>query len=168
MNKKGHVINAAVLSIGVAILLGPSSAIGLAHSIAVVTPPIVLGALFPDIDTAFGTHRRTFHNLLVLVVAISFPVFFDNLQYVWIGITTHYLLDLLGNVKGMALFYPYPEFYDIPIGVNVTSRWADVVTLTVTGLELAAIATVIKLGYRSQIAEPNITALWVELVTTLG
>lgn len=156
MNEKGHTINAVLLSTGLAILLEP----GFTHHTIVtwlaVTPPIVLGAIFPDLDTTFGTHRQTFHNLIVLGIAITYPYLFGNLHYVWIGILTHYILDLCGNVKGMAIFYPSSKFYDIPVGVRVDSQWADIVTLLVSIFELIAIGLIIHFGYRSQLATPSL------------
>ena len=142
MNEKGHVINAVLLGIGVGIILDPSLTTATAQQIGTVTVPIVLGALFPDIDTTFGTHRKTFHNAFVLAVFVSFPHLTGNLHYVWIGIATHYVLDLLGNIKGMAVFYPIPGYYDIPIGVPIDSRWADFVTVAVTAFELTILAGV--------------------------
>jgi hypothetical protein len=154
MNEKGHVINAALLGVGVGVILDPSLTLGTARTVVTVTVPIVLGALFPDIDTTFGTHRRTFHNLAVLGVFVAFPALVDNLHYVWIGVATHYVLDLLGNVRGMALFFPYPTFVDVPVGVSVDSPWADVVTLAVTALELAALAAVATVLDRALLATP--------------
>jgi len=61
-------------------------------------------------------------------------------------VLTHYVLDLGGNVRGMALLYPWPEEYDVPVGVNVDSPWADVVTLAVTGVELALVWAVLETG----------------------
>lgn len=159
MNERGHVVNAVVISIGVGIILEWSISVGTIVTIAEVTPPILLGALFPDIDTSFGTHRKTFHNVWVLGIAIAFPSLFNNLHFVWIGITTHYLLDLLGNVKGVAFFYPFGEYYDIPIGVSTSSKWADVVTLAVTTFELGLLAAVVYFGHQTQLAGPGLSAL---------
>jgi len=155
MNKRGHVINAVLLSLGVGYILEPRLSPALLVAIAKVSPPIVLGALFPDLDTAFGQHRKTFHNVWVLGLALAFPYFFENLQFVWIGITTHYVLDLLGNIKGMGILYPLPGFYDIPVGVNINSKWADVVTLLVTAFELVILATLAILGHQAQFATPQ-------------
>jgi len=144
VNKRGHVVNAVLLSIGLAVLLEGRGALPTAEVLFAVGIPVTLGALFPDIDTAFGTHRQTFHNLLTLGVFAAFPLVFGNLQYVWIGVATHYVLDLCGNVRGMALFYPWSEEYDVPVGVNVDSPLADVVTLAVTGVELAVVWAVLE------------------------
>ena len=144
MNKRGHLVNAALLSVGLAVLFGGGTALPTLEALLVVGVPVTLGALIPDIDTAVGSHRKTFHNLLTLGVFAAFPIVFGNLQYVWIGVATHYVLDLLGANRGMALFYPWPEEYDVPVGVNVDSPWADVVTLIVTGVELAVVWVVLQ------------------------
>lgn len=136
MNKQAHLINGAILSVGIAVMLEPGLGRGTLTTLIAIGVPLVIGVLFPDVDTAIGYHRRTFHNLPVLALFILFPLVFDNLHYVWLGILTHYILDLLGNVQGIALLYPYPKQFDIPIGVSVNSPFANVVTLTVTGLEL--------------------------------
>ncbi len=139
MNKRDHVINAALLAVGLGVALEPALDRGTAATVGAVAVPVVLGALFPDVDTAFGSHRKTFHNLLTLGVFAAFPLYFDNLHWVWVGVATHYVLDLCGNVRGMAVLYPWPEEYDVPVGVTVNSPWATVVTLVVTAAELAAI-----------------------------
>jgi hypothetical protein len=161
MNKRDHVVNAVLLSAGTAVLLGvvPSATAGEtpalsaaalpALALAVVTEtvrfgvPVTLGALFPDVDTAFGRHRKTFHNALVLATFLAFPAWFGNLRYVWIGVLTHLVLDFLGSARGVALFYPLSsEEYSFPGGVATSSRWATPVTVAVTALELAALAAV--------------------------
>lgn len=159
MNKRGHVVNAVLLGVGTGVLLEPSGSIATVQSAVTVAVPVVLGALFPDIDTTFGTHRKTFHNVWVLALFVAFPYFTGNLSYVWLGVATHYALDLLGNVKGMAVLYPYPEMYDIPVGVPVTSKWADVVTLLVTAFELAVVAAVIGAGRAGLLARPSVAHL---------
>lgn len=164
MNKRDHVVNAVVLSIGVGILLAQPLSMGTFEVVIGVAPPIVLGALLPDLDTAFGDHRKTFHNIWVLGFAVSFPHFFGNLYYVWIGVLTHYTLDLLGNRSGMGIFYPFPGFYDIPVGVNVDSRWAGLVTLLVTAAELAVVFVLVDAGMQSQLATPELPAVLMELV----
>lgn len=140
MNKNGHVLNAVLLSVGLGYVFYPAGDVPTFRMIAEVTVPIVLGALFPDVDTAFGKHRKTFHNLPVLAVVFAYPVYFGNLQYVWVGVATHYVLDLFGSKRGLALLYPYEKEFSFPVGVSVSSRWATPVTVVVTGLELAAVA----------------------------
>ena len=137
MNKRDHVLNAVLLAVGMGVLLAPALDETTARTIAMVGVPVVLGAMVPDIDTAIGDHRKTFHNFLTLGIFVAFPFVFGNLHFVWIGVATHYVLDLMGNVRGMALFYPWPREYDIPVGVTVDSKWATVVTLLVTAFELA-------------------------------
>ncbi len=143
MNERGHVINAVLLSVGIAVILEGRLAVPPWQALLAVGVPVTLGALFPDIDTSFGTHRKTFHNLATLGAFVAFPVVFYNLQFVWIGVATHYVLDMLGNVRGMALFYPWSREFDVPVGVSVSSRWAGPVTLAVTAFELAVVAAVV-------------------------
>jgi len=159
MNEKGHVINALGLGVGLGVLLEPSLTVATLRSVLKAGVPVLLGALFPDIDTTFGTHRKTLHNLPVLLLFAAFPVYFGNLFFVWLGILTHYVLDLLGNVKGMAVFYPHGELYDVPVGVSVTSTWADVVTLLVTAFELAVAAAIVHYGYRGILGTPSLSGL---------
>ena len=146
MNKRGHVVNAVLLSAGLAVLLEGETGVPTVQVLLAVGVPVTLGALFPDVDTAFGTHRKTFHNLLTLGTFVAFPLVFGNLTLVWIGVFTHYVLDLCGTDRGMALFYPWPEEYDVPVGVNVDSPWADVVTLAVTGVELVVVWALLESG----------------------
>ena len=140
MNKRGHVLNAVLLSIGLGYVLEPSGDVPTFVTIAELSAPIVLGALFPDVDTAFGSHRKTLHNLLVLGVFVAYPFVFDNLRFVWVGVATHYVLDMLGSRRGIALFYPWEKEFNLPVGVPVSSKWADLVTVVVTGVELAVLA----------------------------
>ncbi|MFC6725682.1 metal-dependent hydrolase [Halobium palmae] len=142
MNKRGHVLNAALLAVGIGYVLEPAGDVPTFVRIAEISVPIVLGALFPDVDTAFGKHRKTLHNLAVLGLFLAYPLVFDNLRYVWVGILTHYVLDLLGSRRGIALFYPFEREYSLPFGVPVRSKWADAVTLAVTVVEVVAFAVV--------------------------
>ena len=140
MNKKGHVLNAVLLAIGLGYILVPAGDVPTFAKIAQLSVPVTLGALFPDVDTAFGRHRKTLHNLTVLAVFVAYPIVFDNLHFVWIGIATHYVLDLAGSRRGIALFYPWDREFDLPIGVAVSSKWSDLVTVVVTLAELAVLA----------------------------
>jgi len=149
MNKAGHVLNAALLSVGLALVLvwptalSASIALETVEMIAELTVPIVLGALFPDVDTAFGKHRKTLHNVFVLGVVAAYPVLFGNLQYVWIGVATHYLLDVVGSRRGIAFFYPLTsQEWGLPRGVTTSSKYATPVTLVVTLVELIALGAV--------------------------
>ena len=144
MNKEGHVLNAVVLGIGLGFLLEPAGTVETVRTIVAVTVPLSLGALFPDVDTAFGKHRKTLHNLPVLALFVAFPVVFSNLQYVWIGVLTHYVLDYFGSRRGIALFYPLSSTeYGFPSGVTTSSKFANAVTLVITAVELAAAAVII-------------------------
>ncbi len=170
MRERGHVINAVLLGVGIGVLVEPSMTQSTLVAVFGIGVPVLLGALLPDIDTSFGTHRATFHNLLVLGAVAAFPVVFGNLAYVWLGVLTHYVLDLLGNVKGMALFWPLSGFYDVPVGVNIDSRWADVVTLAVTGVELAVAAALIQAGRAGVLEDPTrvFETVRVSVATMLG
>lgn len=146
MNKRGHVVNAALLSIGLGYLLEPAGDEATFVTILMIGVPVTLGALFPDVDTAFGAHRKTLHNLPVLVGFFLFPSFYGNLEFVWIGIATHYVLDVAGSRRGIALFFPLSiREYGLPIGVTVDSDWSDLVTLLITAAELAIAAVVLYL-----------------------
>lgn len=142
MNKEGHVLNAVLLSIGLGYILEPSGDVPTFVTIAELSVPVVLGALFPDVDTAFGKHRKTLHNLPVLALFLAYPLVFDNLHYVWVGVATHYVLDLLGSKRGIALFYPWSREFDLPVGVAVSSKWAGAVTVAITLVELGLLVAV--------------------------
>jgi membrane-bound metal-dependent hydrolase YbcI (DUF457 family) len=118
MNKRGHVLNAIVLSVGLACLAHPALDAGTVRAAVAIGVPVTLGALIPDVDTAFGTHRKTLHNLPVLLLFFVYPFYFGNLRFVWIGVATHYVLDLFGSKRGIALFYPLDRAeFDVPVGV---------------------------------------------------
>ncbi|MXR21488.1 metal-dependent hydrolase [Halobacterium bonnevillei] len=145
MNEREHALNAVLLGVGLGVIITPTFDAEMVRNVGMVAIPVVLGALFPDLDTSFGTHRQTFHNLLTLGVFAAFPLVYGNLHYVWIGVLTHFTLDLLGNVRGLAFFYPYSEEYDVPVGVTTSSRWALPVTLVVTAFELGVAVVVVHL-----------------------
>jgi len=143
MDKRGHVLNAILLAIGVGFVLEPAADAATARTVTRIFVPIVLGALFPDVDTAFGRHRKTLHSLPVLGVIVAYPIVFGNLQFVWVGVLTHYLLDLLGSKRGLALFHPLSDReFSLPFGVTTSSKWADLVTVLVTAVEVALFAAV--------------------------
>lgn len=144
MNKRGHVLNAVLLTIGLGYVLEPSGGIETFRTIAAVSIPIVLGALFPDVDTAFGRHRKTLHNLPVLALVAAYPIYFDNLQYVWIGVLSHFALDMFGSRRGLALLYPVSDReYSVPFGVPVDSSYADMAMAAVTAFELVVAAVLV-------------------------
>jgi hypothetical protein len=149
MNKEGHVLNAILLSVGLGVVLvwpttaSAAAALETVEMIARLSVPIVLGALFPDVDTAFGKHRKTLHNVFVLGVVAAYPVLFGNLRFVWIGVATHYLLDVVGSRRGIAFFYPLTsQEWGLPTGVTTSSSYANPVTVVVTVLELAVLGVV--------------------------
>ncbi|MCH7661589.1 MAG: metal-dependent hydrolase [Euryarchaeota archaeon] len=144
MNKRGHVLNAVFLAIGLGYIVKPSGDIETFVTIAEIFVPIVLGALFPDVDTAFGRHRKTLHNLPVLLIFLAYPIYFANLQWVWVGVLSHYILDVLGSKRGIALFYPFwSREFGLPLGVPVRSRWSSLVMVLVTVFELALAAAIL-------------------------
>ena len=144
MNKKGHVLNAILLSLGLGYILEPTGDLETFKTIVEIGVPVTLGALFPDVDTAFGKHRKTLHNLPVLLGFLAFPYVFGNLEYVWIGVLTHYVLDVAGSKRGIALFYPiWKKEFGLPVGVAVSSKYADGMTVAVTVLELALVAVIV-------------------------
>ena len=148
MNKKGHVLNAVLLSVGLGYLLEPATELGevmvTLETMLMIGVPVTLGALFPDVDTDFGIHRKTLHNLPVLAGFVAFPYVFGNLEYVWIGVLTHYVLDVAGSTRGIALFYPLsPREYNLPFGVAVSSSRSTLVTVLVTAGELALAAAIV-------------------------
>ena len=164
MNKNGHVLNGALLAIGLGailavdptagpVLAGPDGTVTaesvatvareVGVSVAKLSLPIIRGALFPDVDTAFGRHRKTLHSLPGLGVFLAYPVLFGNLQYVWIGVATHYFLDMVGSKRGIALFHPLSDTeYSLPTGVATSSAWATRVTLLITAVELAVLGAI--------------------------
>ncbi len=168
MNKRDHVLNAVLLSLGISLILTRAIAWEALVAFVAIGPPIILGALLPDVDTVIGVHRKTFHNVWILGFLLVFPALFGNLHYVWIGVLTHFALDLLGNQYGMGVFYPLPGFYDIPVGVNVDSRWADVVTLLVTAFELGVVYLLVQAGLEAQLATPSIPEILQLTLTVLG
>ncbi|QFU81222.1 metal-dependent hydrolase [Natronorubrum aibiense] len=144
MNKKGHVLNAVLLSLGLGYLLDPAGDLETFRMIVAIGVPVTLGAMVPDIDTAFGKHRKTLHNLPLLAGFLAFPYVFANLEYVWIGVLTHYVLDMAGSRRGIALFYPLTKTeYGLPTGVTVSSNRADLVTVIITALELLLVALIV-------------------------
>jgi len=144
VNKRGHVLNAVLLSVGIGVVLHPELDRATVLSVVAVGVPVTLGALAPDVDTAFGRHRKTLHNLPLLAGAVAFPFYFDNLQFVWIGVLTHYVLDVAGTTRGIALFYPlWDREFSLPVGVPVDSRWAPVVVVLVTVVEVGAVAVAV-------------------------
>ena len=144
MNKKGHVLNAVLLSLGLGYLLEPAGDLETFRTIIAIGVPVTLGAMVPDIDTAFGKHRKTLHNLPLLAAFLAFPYVFGNLEYVWIGVLTHYVLDMAGSRRGIALFYPLTKTeYGLPTGVTVSSNRADLVTVIITALELLVVALIV-------------------------
>ncbi|MFW5939074.1 MAG: metal-dependent hydrolase [Halolamina sp.] len=141
MDKRGHVLNVVLLAIGVGYVLEPSVEEATFVAIAEVSMPLVLGALFPDVDTVFGDHRKTLHNLPVLGIFLGYPFFFGNLIFVWAGILSHYVLDVMGSKRGIALFYPvWRREFGSPTGVTTSSTYSELVTIVITLVEIGVFA----------------------------
>jgi membrane-bound metal-dependent hydrolase YbcI (DUF457 family) len=137
VNRKEHVLNAALLAIGLGYVRFPAGDAATFGAVAAMFVPVVLGALFPDVDAHYGRHRKALHNLPVLGVFLGYPLYFENLHWVWLGVLTHLLLDVLGSKRGVALFYPlWKREFGFPVGVSVVSRYAGAVTLLVTAVEV--------------------------------
>ncbi|MFB6152304.1 MAG: metal-dependent hydrolase [Haloarculaceae archaeon] len=144
MDKRGHVLNAVFLAVALGYILEPDGDVATFRTIAAVFVPLVLGALFPDVDTHFGKHRKTLHNLPVLGIVAAYPVYFANLHWVWLGVLSHYVLDLLGTTRGIAFLYPLSsEEFGPPIGVPVKSDYADAMMLAVTAFEITLAAFIV-------------------------
>lgn len=140
MNEREHILNAALLAVGLGYVLEPAGDLRTLEQIAIVFIPVVLGALFPDVDAHYGKHRKALHNLPVLAIFLAYPYYLGNLQWVWLGVVTHYVLDVVGSTRGIALFYPLLSTeFGLPVGVTTDSRWAPLVTVVITVLEVAAV-----------------------------
>ncbi|MFB6110977.1 MAG: metal-dependent hydrolase [Halobacteriaceae archaeon] len=145
MNQREHILNAALLAIGLGYVLEPAGDVATLEQIATVFIPIVLGALFPDVDAHYGRHRKAMHNLFVLAIFVAYPLYLANLYWVWLGVVTHLVLDIVGTTRGIALFYPlWSREFGAPTGVTTSSRWAPLVTVIITGMEVAALALAIQ------------------------
>lgn len=161
VNKGDHVLNGVLLAAGTGVILGiaPSVGIGATERTLPTAPvnavvgigllvaeffvPVVLGALFPDVDTAFGKHRKSLHNVFVVALFVAYPLVFDNLHFVWLGVVSHLVLDVAGSARGIALFYPLtPQEWDLPGGVRTSSGYATPLTVVITLVELGLMAAV--------------------------
>ena len=138
MNKRGHVLNAILLSIGLGYVLDPSGDVSTFATIAEVFLPVVL------------------------LIFVAHPIYHGgNLQWVWLGVVTHYVLDYLGSKRGIALFYPLSDQeYGFPFGVTTSSDRAGIVTVGVTIVELAGIAVLVHV--LPQYLPPEVTQLLAE------
>lgn len=102
---------------------------------------------------------------------LAWPTVVGNLRFVWLGVVTHYVLDMLGTHRGIALFYPWGREFEIPVGVPVDSHWVVPVTLAVTGVELAAVALLLEMDLPVGGIGPDIgTTLpdWFESIVVQG
>jgi len=144
MNQREHILNAVLLGVGLAYVLEPSGDVVTFRTMVAVGVPVVLGALFPDVDAHYGRHRKALHNLAVLGFFLVFPVYFENLQWVWLGVLTHYVLDIAGSRRGIALFYPvWKREFGLPLGVPVAASSSVVVTIIITAIEVGIAAAIV-------------------------
>jgi Predicted membrane-bound metal-dependent hydrolase (DUF457). len=160
MNRGPHVLNAIALGVAVSIAvdtsayeqllaaivtgasIGPPMWTAVTAAVA-VTVPVVLGAMVPDIDATVGQHRKTLHNGFVLLGFVWFPIAYGNLQYVWIGVAAHLLLDLFGTDRGIALAYPFVEReVRSPLRWPARGGMALVATGVITLIELWVLAVI--------------------------
>lgn len=144
MNKRGHVLNAVFLAVGFGIMVPIPDAGSPVEAMFIIGVPLLLGALLPDIDTAFGTHRRTLHNLGVLIGFYLWPIVYGNLRYVWIGVLAHYVLDLVAGARGMALLYPWSREFDLPYTIPYSGWFTDISVLLITAGELVLIYAILE------------------------
>ncbi|MDR9411040.1 MAG: metal-dependent hydrolase [Haloquadratum sp.] len=160
MNRGPHILNALALGTAVSVAVDPAVYGALVDALVSgasvgppvwaamtalvgVTIPVVLGAMVPDIDAAVGQHRKTLHNGFVLVGFIWFPVAFGNLQYVWVGVLAHLVLDLLGSDRGIAIAYPLlVREVRSPLRWPAQGAMALVVTAAITLVEVWVLAVV--------------------------
>ncbi|MFB6197650.1 MAG: metal-dependent hydrolase, partial [Halobacteriaceae archaeon] len=90
---------------------------------------------------------KTLHNVFVLAVCVGYVAVFDNLKWVWLGVLTHFILDVIGSKRGIAFFYPvWDREFGMPAGVTTSSRWAGIVTTVVTLIELSIIGLLVHFG----------------------
>lgn len=160
MNRGPHILNAIAVGIGVSMAVEPSvyhalwgalvsgTSLGapawaaMTATVAVAIP-VLLGAMVPDIDATVGQHRKTLHNGFILLGFLWFPFAFENLQYVWIGVMAHLLLDMVGSDRGIALAYPLLEReVRSPLRWPAQGPMALVVTGVVTLVELWVLAVI--------------------------
>jgi membrane-bound metal-dependent hydrolase YbcI (DUF457 family) len=161
VNKGDHVLNGVLLAVGTGVILGiaPSVGVGATGRTLPTAPldallaagllaaeffiPVVLGALVPDVDTAFGKHRKSLHNVFVVAVLVAYPLVFDNLHFVWLGVVSHLVLDMAGSARGVAFAYPLTsQEWNLPGGVSTTSGYATPLTVGITLVELGLMAAV--------------------------
>ena len=136
MNKTEHVVNGALVAGAFAVLTDPIQ----------LPIAIVLGgttALFPDLDTNFGTHRKTGHNFFVLGLIVALTVIDPIMIYGAIGVASHFVIDLLSR-RGMALFYPFSSReYPMHGGVTVDDDRAQFLVGVMTLFEIGIVVLVV-------------------------
>ncbi|MFB6254119.1 MAG: metal-dependent hydrolase [Halobacteriaceae archaeon] len=154
MNQKEHILNGGLLAIGLGYILKPSGSLATFQMVGMLFIPIILGCLFPDIDAHYGRHRKALHNLPVLGLIAFYPLYLDNLHFVWIGIISHFVLDIVGSKRGIALFYPiWDREFSLPAGVTVSSEYTVIVTVIITVIEVGIGQVMLWILHKYQIEE---------------
>lgn len=76
--------------------------------------PLVIGSLFPDIESLlpFIPHRAFFHSILVIlgITLLLYPKFKNKSISFFLGCFTHLLLDSFTSI-GVNIFWPFPFKY---------------------------------------------------------
>lgn len=76
---------------------------------------------------------------------VAFPLVFGSRRYVWLGVLTHYVLDVAGTTRGIALVYPFPREYTSRSGFPSRRAFALAVTLCITVVALALVVRLMRL-----------------------
>jgi len=136
---ESQILNSLLLAIGLGFVFVPQGDIETFQAIIPISVPILIGGVLPDIDVAFGKHRKTTHNIFIVGLFILYPLLFNNLQYIWIGILSHLIIDITGTVRGIALFYPLSDAeYRFQTGTSNQS------TVLITVIEIITAAIVFR------------------------
>lgn len=148
MNKRQHLLNGLVVAIGLTIIrVGAFEPVPLVHLFGYLLVPILLGTLLPDIDTEYGKHRKSGHNLFVLGGMMLYPFVFGNLYALWIGVAVHLTADMALSDRGCALLYPFStREWSLP---GTAPRTSTIRTISFSFLcvaQLAALYTLVMVG----------------------
>ena len=137
MNTVDHVLNGALVTGAIALLVNPVN-------LVVAIPLGIAGVLFPDLDTRIGTHRKSLHNGVVLGLLSLGAVIYPIVVYLPIGVALHYILDAVCSRRGIAFFYPFSSSeYQSAGGVTVDDDRARMVTVTMSALQIVVVAAVL-------------------------
>lgn len=109
MNKREHVLNAVTVG-GVALLLLRP---GTVQEAAGFLATVVAFGLLPDVDTTLGRHRKTTHNVWILLGLSIWMVTSVSLVPVGavLGYTTHILCDAYGSHNRVNVGWPVTDWW---------------------------------------------------------